>query len=95
MENHSSAQVVSRVPYVVTDVAGRPPGSLADFTGSMRFTAVHDHTECDISGVGAAATDDRVRFSEKADGTGKDVRVWQITRSAADNSYQACTVSTF
>ena len=95
MEKHSSAQVVSGVPYLVTDVAGRPPISLTDFTGPVRFTAVHDHTECDISGVGAAATDDGVRFSEKADGTGKDLRVWQITRNATDNSYQACTVPNF
>jgi hypothetical protein len=88
MTDQDAAQVISGVPYLVTEVGARAPTGLADFAGPV---TLHDQ-RCHISGVGSA-TDVGVRFNEKVGTTGKDVRIWQITIHELDGRFHAHTVS--
>ncbi len=90
----SSAQVISGVPYLVSEVGWRPPAALSDFAGAARFIASHGGSQCEVAGVGAMS-DEGVRFTEKAAGSGKDVRVWQVTYAETDGSFQAEPISAF
>ena len=74
--------VASGCPYAVIDVAGHVPAALDDFVGEVSFTAVKDQQSCRISGVGGFAGDS-LRFYEKDDSTGRDLRVWQVTATGA------------
>ncbi len=94
MTDQDSAQVISGVPYLVTEVGGRPPRSLTDFTGEVNFTASRGDRSCHISGIGSA-TDTGVRFHEKDGPTGKDIRIWQITRTELAGPFHAQTISNF
>ena len=90
----SSAQVISGVAYVVTQVGGRAAAALSDFEGDTTFLADHQGAACRVSGVGALS-EGGVHFSEKASGTGKDVRVWHITRPSTDGPFEAEPISIF
>ena len=94
MTASDSAQVVSGVPYLVSEVAGRLPHSLEDFVGTVQFAATRHGQICHIGGVGAES-DGGVRFNEKAGATGKDVRIWQITHVGAEGVFQAQAASNF
>jgi hypothetical protein len=94
MTDQDSAQVISGVPYVVTEVAGRPPMTLSDFVGRVKFTASRQDQSCHISGIGSE-TSTGVRFNEKDGNTGNDVRVWQITRAEPGGSFHAQSISNF
>lgn len=70
--------VVSGVPYLVVEVEGRVPSSLADFVTATRFVVQDGDGTRSVAGEGHHA-DDAVRFHEKAgDGEGKDLRVWCV-----------------
>lgn len=81
--SHSLGMVVSGLPYPVTDIAGRPPQSLADFVTATDFTIDMEHQPYVVHGSGMER-EECVRFYEKGadDEGGKDVRVWQITATA-------------
>ena len=85
--------VASGCPYVVTDVAGRPPADLDDFVGGSRFTAVRGSDRCGVAGFGSRVGT-VVRFHEKASGTGRDLRVWQVS-SAGNNAFEATALSNY
>lgn len=67
--------VISGKPYLVREVAGQVPSSLADFEGAQ--TLVLDGGRR-ISGIGSR-DEQGARFREKDADAGKDVRVWRIT----------------
>ncbi len=80
MSSPTQPMIVSGVPYLVTKVGGRPPVTLAEFTGEITMH-LHGPTGAHtVSGSGEAADDDSVRLHEKDhEGTGKDVRVWTVS----------------
>ena len=89
--SQTSAAVISGVPYLITEVAGRRPVALTDFIGStVSFTAHRGAGSCIIVGDGVAWGPD-VRFNQKAGGAGKDVRVWDISWQTSDHTFQART----
>ena len=96
MTDHSGAdEVVSGVPYAVTAVNGQPPGSLDDFGCDVVEVVVsHGHRQVTVRGSGQRVDVSTVVIHEKTfDGTGKDVRTWQI--SAAGEGFEATERSVF
>ena len=89
----SADATASGLPYPVLAVAGAAPVTLEQFVGQTTFTVDKSGAESSVRGVGAR-DGDAVRFQEKADGDGKDTRVWQI-REGAEGSFTAATVSTY
>ena len=85
--------IASGCPYVVTDVAGRAPAALEDFVGNIAFTAMKDQQTHQVDGTGAWAGA-VVRFNEKDDSTGKDLRVWQITATPTQQ-FEAQTIANY
>jgi hypothetical protein len=80
----------SGVPYPVIAVGGQEPRTLDQFAGDVEVVIVKSGLESTVRGVGAL-TDGAVRFHEKAEGSGKDVRVWLIAHGP-DGSFVAATV---
>jgi len=75
--------IVSGRDYTVVEVSGRPAAHLDDFTGTTDFVLSGDGESHVIPGVGAT-TADGVRFHQKDPQLhGRDVRVWNISESAA------------
>ncbi len=76
--------VASGVPYTVTAVNGRVPGSLDDFgTDIVEVVASHRAQRVTICGAGRHVDDRSVVIHEKThDGAGRDVRTWEITADA-------------
>jgi hypothetical protein len=71
--------VASGQSYRITEVNGRPPDGLADFTGHIELTAVKDGQRLTLTGA-ATGTRCEVRFQQKDPGPAdRDVRVWTIT----------------
>jgi hypothetical protein len=96
VSDHSGADVVtSGVPYTVTAVNGRVPGSLDDFgTDVVEVVASRREQLVTICGTGRRVDDRSVVIHEKTfDGAGKDVRTWEIT--AHDDSFEATERSIF
>ena len=96
MSDHSGADVVaSGVPYIVTAVGGRVPGSLDDFAADLvEVVASRGEQRVTICGAGRRIDELMVVIHEKTfDGTGKDVRTWEI-RGEAD-SFEATERSIF
>ena len=78
------AVVVACAAYVVTEVGGLLPTALEEFAGLTDFVVEGltgtNHVTCQ----GGEGTDGTVRFYEKDNhGTGKDVRVWTVSRRDA------------
>ena len=70
--------VASGQSYLITEVNGRPPGGLRDFTGAIQVTAVKDGQQLTLVGA-ATQTQGVVRFYQKDPGPDdRDVRVWTI-----------------
>jgi hypothetical protein len=84
MTTSTRESVASGLPYLVVEVSGRQPAELDDFVGDVAFVAVMDTRTYRIEGTGAR-DGAGVRFSQKDVATGKDVRTWQITTTAADD----------
>ena len=86
MSDHSGAdEVASGLPYSVTAVNGRVPGSLDDFgTDIVEVVASRREQRVTICGAGRRVDDRSVVIHEKTfGGSGKDVRTWEITGDAA------------
>jgi len=74
----AAGPVASGQNYLITEVNGRPPGRLSDFTGDIELTAVKDGQRLTLNGA-AAETHGVVRFYQKDPGpVDRDVRVWTI-----------------
>ena len=83
--NHSGADAIaSGVPYTVTAVNGRVPGSLDDFGADIvEVVASRRQQRVTICGAGRRVDDRSALIHEKThDGSGKDVRTWEITADA-------------
>jgi hypothetical protein len=74
----ASEPVASGQSYVITEVNGRPPAGLGDFTGDIEVTAVKGGHRLTLVGA-AAETQGVVRFYQKDPGPDdRDIRVWTI-----------------
>ena len=88
----STAAVVSGVTCPVVSVAGTDPCLLAQFHGTTEFTIDMAGTPYLVRGCGSSL-DGRVRFHEKDDRLGRDVRVWHV--SEVDGGFVAEHVAAF
>jgi hypothetical protein len=84
--------VISGVPYPVTSVGGAAPSGLDAFLGETSFTIDMAGRAYDVKGAGSDL-EGVVRFHEKSDTVGKDVRVWHVTRE--DDGFRAVHVAAF
>ncbi len=84
--------VVSGVPYPVTSVGGAAPSGLGDFLGPTVFTLDMSGRAYDVKGEGSEL-EGQVRFHEKSDVVGKDVRVWHVSREG--EGFMAVHVAAF
>ena len=90
--SHTPISVVSGVPYQVTAVAGAAPSELRDFLGETVFTIDMSGNAYEVKGAGSEL-EGQVRFHEKSDAAGKDVRVWHVTREG--EGFRAVHVAAF
>jgi hypothetical protein len=86
--------VISGKSYLVMQVGGRAPVSLADFAVDGDFTIDKDDKPYRVSGSGVERGG-AVRFYEKdMSRDGKDVRVWQIS-PGSDGRFMAEHIAAF
>ena len=88
----STASVVSGVACPVVSVAGTDPHLLAQFLGTTEFTVDMAGTPYLVRGCGSTL-DGQVRFHEKDEVLGRDVRVWHV--SEHDGGFVAEHVAAF
>ncbi len=88
----STASVVSGVACPVLSVAGTDPSLLAQFLGTTEFTVDMVGTPYLVRGCGAWS-DAHVRFHEKDEVLGRDVRVWHVRE--VDGAFHAEHVAAF
>ena len=69
--------VISGVPYVVVEVDGHAPDTVAGLATAGEFVIEGGTGRHVVRGEGSG-TDDGVRFHEKGGPGGKDIRVWNI-----------------
>ena len=92
--------VESGCSYRVTEVDGRRPEALSDFTGDTRLTLIKGEMTHRLIGDGAAMGDGAttggvVRFYQKDPGPDdRDVRVWVVT-DRGDRTFIAEPVAAF
>lgn len=85
--------IVSGRPYSVLDVDDASPSNLDQFIGAAAFTIDRDGSPSKVCGEGAAG-EAGVLFREKdVHNSGKDVRVWLISKS--DRGFTAEPVPRF
>jgi hypothetical protein len=95
MEPTTDIPVVSGQAYTVTEVDGRRPESLDDFTGDIYLTLIRSDQEFRVTGSGSAPTADSVRFYQKDLALhDRDIRVWTITESG-DSQFSAAPYAAF
>ncbi len=81
--------------YPVTDVDGRTPSSLGNFTGDVCLTLIRNGHAVQMLGSGCAVAGDGVRFHQKDPGPDrKDIRVWSISQ-CGDGSFVAAPFASF
>jgi hypothetical protein len=73
-----TTSVVSGVRCPVMSVAGTDPRLLAQFLGSTEFTVDHAGEPYLVRGCGSWL-DGHIRFHEKDEVLGRDVRVWHVS----------------
>ena len=88
----AASAVVSGVSCPVLSVAGTDPRLLAQFLGTTEFTVDMAGTPYLVRGCGSSL-DGLVRFHEKADVLGRDVRVWHVCE--VDDGFVAEHVAAF
>ena len=88
----STASVVSGVRCPVVSVAGTEPRLLAQFLGTTEFTVDMTGTPYLVRGCGSSL-DGQVRFHEKDEVLGRDVRVWHVSED--DGGFAAEHVAAF
>ena len=76
----STQGVISGVACPVCEVRGGQPRKLDEFLGEGEFTVDMAGHRYIVRGCGSRR-DDVVRFYEKDEPIGRDVRVWQVTPS--------------
>ena len=76
----STQGVISGVPCPVSAVRGDQPRQLDEFLGEGEFTVDMAGHRYLVRGCGSRR-EDVVRFYEKDEPAGRDVRVWQVTPS--------------
>lgn len=86
------SSVISGVPYPVTSVAGAAPAALDAFLGETVFTVDMAGRSYEVKGAGSEL-EGQVRFHEKSDAAGKDVRVWHVSRQG--DGFAAIHVAAF
>jgi hypothetical protein len=81
--------------YTVTEVDGHEPESLVEFAGDVHLTLARNDRLLHIKGSGTTPSADTVRFYQK-DVTlhDRDIRVWNIVRSA-DATFVAAPLAAF
>lgn len=84
--------VISGVPCPVGSVRDDEPHLLEDFLGDTTFTVVMAGYPYLVQGCGCKV-DGHVRFHEKDDMTGRDIRVWHVTSVA--QGFQAEHIAAF
>ena len=91
----SDEPVRSGQQYPVTDIDGRPPRTLQNFTGEVCLTLIRDGAAIHLVGAGCPVAGSAVRFHQKDPGPdGKDIRVWTITEGA-DGTFLAAPFAVF
>ena len=88
----STQSVVSGVRCPVVSVAGTDPSLLAQFHGTTEFTVDMAGSAYLVRGCGSSL-DGRVRFHEKDEVLGRDVRVWHVSQH--DGGFVAEHVAAF
>lgn len=88
----STLSVVSGVRCPVVSVAGTDPRLLAQFLGTTEFTVDMNGTPYLVRGCGSW-DDAHIRFHEKDEVLGRDVRVWHV--SEVDGTIAAEHVAAF
>ena len=88
----STQSVVSGVRCPVVSVAGTDPYLLAQFHGTTEFTVDMAGTPYLVRGCGSTH-EGQVRFHEKDEVLGRDVRVWHV--SEQDGAFSAEHVAAF
>jgi hypothetical protein len=74
--------IISGMRLPVVDINGKPPSALADLVDQAEFTIDQAGHAYQVKGFGLDVGG-AVRFHEKdLTRDGKDIRVWQVTRSA-------------
>lgn len=84
--------VISGVSYPVTSVAGAAPADLAAFFGDTVFVLDMAGRAYEVKGSGSELGG-QVRFHEKSDVAGKDVRVWHVSQE--EDGFSAIHVAAF
>lgn len=79
----------SGLPYPVTTVNGESPRALEQFVGDGQFEVSKSGHQSVVRGVGSIVGP-AVRFHEKSDESGKDVRVWLVAEGP-DGTFVAAT----
>jgi hypothetical protein len=87
--------VMSGTPYSIRFVNGRPPASLDDFVTAdiIELTVNSGHDEVCLKGSAHRQGDVALVYEKDHEGTGKDVRVWEIAIS--DGVFSAVPASAF
>lgn len=88
----STAAVVSGVVCPVVSVAGTDPHVLAQFHGETEFTVDMAGAPYLVRGCGSTL-DGQIRFHEKDEVLGRDVRVWHV--SQRDGGFVAEHIAAF
>jgi hypothetical protein len=88
----STQSVVSGIACPVRSVAGTDPRLLAQFLGTTEFTVDMSGTPYLVRGCGSW-NDAHVRFHEKDEVLGRDVRVWHVDE--VDGAFVAEHVAAF
>ncbi len=92
--------VASGQQYPVTDINGRPPRALEDFSGEnlsgdVCLTVIRNEKAVHLLGAGCPVDGSAVRFHQKDPGPdGKDIRVWTISEGA-DGTFLAVPFAAF
>ena len=88
----STTPVVSGVSCPVVSVAGTDPHLLAQFLGTTEFTVDMAGSAYLVRGCGSSL-EGQVRFHEKDDVLGRDVRVWHVAEQ--DGGFTAEHIAAF
>ncbi len=88
----TTLSVISGVCCPVWSVGDGDPHRLEDFLGDTEFTVSMAGSPYVVHGCGSRHGD-HVRFHEKDDMVGRDIRVWHVT--LADQGFQAEHIAAF
>ena len=95
MPEHSMGHAISGIPYSVTSANGRPPTCFDDFVGQAVVEVSIEAGREALAICGSCRVDGEslILYEKTGDGTGKDVRTWQI--SMQNGQFEAIARSMF